>query len=366
LSVHDRAWRSTEACDVRASRRRAVKHSFCRFTPQLVAWLCACALSQAQAEPPAASAPNPSQTGSELARTLFGEGRALIERGRPAEACERLKRSQELALAIGTLLNLGLCHRHSGLLASAKQYYERAEALAATSRDLERVELARVEVAALERLVGTLTITVSERANPALEVWLDDVSQPRQRWGSSIAVDAGRHTIVARAVGRVEWQAAVDTRDGVASQLNVPVLAQVSEPGRVGLRTASLVTAGNSGGRADTGIDLRSATTLALASAGIAGVGLGVAYMVLARNAFDNSNPHCTARDVCDLRGIALRDDARAHATRATVAISVGAAVLGAAAIWIALPAETPAGGTRSLGAIAGPGFLRATLAGTL
>ena len=238
-------------------RRRAAPSSQC-LAHQLIACLCVCSFAGAQAGVPSADVEASSQTDSELARTLFGEGRALLADGRHVEACVRLKRSHDLALALGTLLNLGLCHRRSGLLATAKRYYERARELAIASQDRERLELARGEIAALEREVGTLTISVTEAADVPLQIWLDGVSQPKQHWGSPIALDAGEHHIVASAVGRREWRGTVVTRDGVASWLSVPLPATAA--GRVELRTAKRATANSTSAHAETGVDLHSTT----------------------------------------------------------------------------------------------------------
>src|SRR5687767_13153220 len=53
------------------------------------------------------------------AEPLFNEGRELLEKGRFAEACPKLARSQALAPAVGTLLNLGYCWEQLGKLRSA-------------------------------------------------------------------------------------------------------------------------------------------------------------------------------------------------------------------------------------------------------
>jgi predicted Zn-dependent protease len=54
------------------------------------------------------------QTPSE-AETLFREGLALLEAGKPAEACERFERSiLKDPRAIGVLMNLGRCNERAG------------------------------------------------------------------------------------------------------------------------------------------------------------------------------------------------------------------------------------------------------------
>ena len=64
------------------------------------------------------------------ADALFSQGRELLEKGRFLEACEKLRRSEELAPAVGTLLNLGFCYEQTAKLRSAMEAYSEAEILA--------------------------------------------------------------------------------------------------------------------------------------------------------------------------------------------------------------------------------------------
>jgi len=67
-------------------------------------WLAAVGITGVLLSAPSVGAETPSE-----ADTLFAQGRELLERGQYAEACAKLAKSEHLAPAIGTLLNLGYC-----------------------------------------------------------------------------------------------------------------------------------------------------------------------------------------------------------------------------------------------------------------
>ena len=70
--------------------------------------------------------------------TLFAEGRELLEKGKYPEAGAKLSRSEELAPAVGTLLNLAYCYEQLGKLRSAMEAYLEAERLANVAGEAKR------------------------------------------------------------------------------------------------------------------------------------------------------------------------------------------------------------------------------------
>src|SRR5688500_18545046 len=71
-------------------------------------------------------------TGSDkaLAEVLFREGRQLLQRGETDAACEKFAESHRLDEALGTLLNLAVCHESQGRFASAWAEFHQAAATA--------------------------------------------------------------------------------------------------------------------------------------------------------------------------------------------------------------------------------------------
>lgn len=148
-----------------------------------------------------------------LAQSLFEDGRRLLESGEVAAACAKLAESHRLDPAGGTLLNLALCHEREGKLATA--YVELVSAIAQGERDgrADRVSIAREHLAALEREVPRLVVTVP-RAPEGAEITLDGTPLREAAWGSAMAVDPGPHAVRARAPGHRELHVEVTARRG--------------------------------------------------------------------------------------------------------------------------------------------------------
>src|SRR5687768_5276645 len=90
------------------------------------------------------------------ADALFREGREAMKAGDLLIACEKLKESQRLDPAPGTLLNLAECEEKRGRLAIAWEHARRA--LDTMAQSDERVAMASARVAALELRLPRLTI----------------------------------------------------------------------------------------------------------------------------------------------------------------------------------------------------------------
>jgi hypothetical protein len=327
----------------------------------------------------AASAPDEAE-----AQRLFGEGRSLMQHQQLEAAAERLQRSQSLSPSVAALLNLGLCERLRGRLATARGYYLQAEALAAHQNDLARRDLASTEATGLESQIPTLTLRVSARPGDPIEIRIDDAPQSREAWGRPIWLDSGEHAVVVRMRGQDVWQEGVQLQDGSrhvlvvpAPRLPAPVLTPELEPAPSSA-SSPLLTAASS--PEDDSRSTASIVALSLGAAGIAAIGVSVVEAILARNAYADSNRGlCNKLDVCQPEGKHLRDSALADAARATAfGIGGGVLLLGGAGLWLLAPRGTPArplvaaspsSAARpraSLDLSAGPGALQLRLAGSL
>ena len=311
--------------------------------------------AQAHAAPPAAEV----ETDPIAARKLFLEGRALLDQGQPQKACELLERSQKLAPALGTVLNLGLCHRHSDRLATAHDYYRQAEVTATLAGDTERREFAHEEAAAISALRASLTLRVTGNADVALEVQVDDVLQPRAVWERPMFVDAGEHRVLVRADGYQSWQGSVSVQDGGKYLLVIPelvadasvALAPQSEP-RAAVPTPPKVpttetpvppaAAQKQAQARDSGTSTGRVLALVTAGAGVAAIGTSLVLGLIARNEFQDSE--CKPSGVCTPLGFRQRADAHTLANRATfIGVAGGAAVLGGTVLWFLSPEASSA-----------------------
>lgn len=295
------------------------------------------------------------------ARKLFLEGRELLDRGQPQEACERFERSQQLSPTLGTLLNLGLCHRYCDRLATAHDYYRRAEVMATLAGDDERREVAHDEAAEIAPKRPSLTLRITGgSAELPLEIELDGVLQAREVWQRPIYVDAGEHRIAVRGPGREAWHGSVVVADAGKYLLVIPELRPESgapEPAPIGGRRLPPSAAephALSPARAALSVDrappapnhTSRIVAITLGGAGIVALGVSVAFGAVALSTSNKSNPHCSSLDHCDDRGRELRVQAHANAARANALGIAGAvALVGAAALWLLLPPPAADGG---------------------
>jgi hypothetical protein len=111
----------------------------------------------------------------------FAEGRALLEQGKPEEACGKFSAALELEPdAAGVLLNLGLCNVQQHKLATALRWFRKA---AASGQD-EVVAAANQQITTLSSLVPTVRIEAAGAV--AIDGTPADTRDP-------IEIDAGHH-----------------------------------------------------------------------------------------------------------------------------------------------------------------------------
>lgn len=315
------------------------------------------------------------------ARKLFLEGRALLDKNQPHEACDLLERSHKLAPTLGALLNLGLCHSYSGHLATAHDYYRQAEIMA-TLRDDARREFAHDEAAALAARRATLTLRIAGSRDALLEVKIDDVAKPRDVWEHPMYLDAGEHRITVEGAGGKTWQGAVQVADGAnhvmvipefqasaGSPSGAPAKAELPAPQPKREPDAQLQAQMSAvDAKPAAGLSTARVVALSIGGAGVVALGASLVYTLNAKSAFDDSNRgECNRINVCNGRGVQLRDDAQADATRATVlSIAGGAALAGGALLWFLSAPSVGAESRESVKLAAAPGVVSASWTGRL
>lgn len=326
-----------------------------------VLWVaCSCASAYAQtaaakkAEKPPSTASDREDDGDSVeaieARKLFLEGRALLNQNRPREACESLEKSYKIAHTLGALLNLGLCHSYNGHLATAHEYYRKAEIMATLQNDPRR-EFAHNEAAALAPRRATLTLRVHDK-DAALEVRLDDIPRARESLDYPIYIDGGEHRVAVYEDGKQRWQGTVLVVDGNKHVLEIPMIGAGAKstvpsppPDRASEAPPSSyeemlverkAVAENT--THTSGLGTTRIVALSVGGAGVAALGASLIYTLAASRSFDDSNrgPCSSSTDICTPKGLALRDDALAHATRATIFGVAGTAALAAGVVlWL-------------------------------
>jgi len=141
------------------------------------------------------------------AEQLFIDGQAQLRAGDVASACALLAESLRLDSALGTLLNLAVCHEQQGKLATAlRQYALVAEWARARGESAnERLQFAEERARALSPRVPRLWISVSGQRTDVL-VRLDGRLLSAAEIGRWLELDPGPHQLEAERNGHRVWE----------------------------------------------------------------------------------------------------------------------------------------------------------------
>lgn len=331
----------------------------------LIALALAATPRAAFAEPPAGDA--------SPARTLFFDARKLMAEGHWLEACPKLEESERLDPGKGTEFNLAECYEHVGRVASALALYERV-AVASHADNMPAHEArARARAEALTPRVPSLVVVVgADSRTDGLEVTRDGEGVPPEAWSAHVHVDPGRHTVAARAPGRVAWAATVDLTEGTTTTVEVPPL--VPEATAIAPPTRSAETAAPAApppapppvqaGEESQATPGRTQRTIALAvgGAGVASVVAGAVFGVLSISAHNQADTWCDhATNQCtQQQGVDARNAAIDRGNAATwLFIAGGVAVSAGAVLWLSAPKARSA---PALGVSASGVFVRGEL----
>ncbi len=283
---------------------------------------------------------------------LFEDGKRLLAEGKVGEACDKLAESNRLAARGGTLLNLGLCHEQQGKLLAARRELRDALALAKRDARADRIPIAAEHLAAVEARLSFLKLVPPPNVGEdKVEIRIDDAPIARREW-SAVAVEAGRHVLVATASGFRPRESVVTVPEGPPQRLTTPIEALVPEG--AGPATATTPPAPADANAKTTHADaavpsgaapLRTAALVA----GITGVAVSLITGAWALERKGVVRAHCNADSkACDPDGSDAASLGRALVITSTVAFAVGAVGFGA---WLVLPDGRAPGGAGTGGA---------------
>jgi hypothetical protein len=270
------------------------------------------------------------------ATVLFDEGVALMEKGKLAEACPKLLRSNELSPNGGTLFALAECYERSGRVASAWITYKEAAIRANAAKRDEAEKKATESAQRLAPSISKLVIQVPPAAAvDGLAIELDGRAVARAEWGVATPIDPGPHEIRINAPGRVAVTRDI-AFDRVAAQKTfaVPELeaARASQP---------IVSTDEGAPRGKA----QRVTGFVVGGVGLVGLALGTVFGLSAASKNDDATTHCRDNR-CDADGIRLDGEGRDAATLSTIAfIAGGTLVAGGLVLVLTAPSgrEKPA-----------------------
>jgi tetratricopeptide (TPR) repeat protein len=253
---------------------------------------------------------------------LFAQGRDLMEKGQFGDACAKLKKSEELSPAVGTLLNLGYCWEQLGRFRSAMEAYAEAEVLAGKTGDAKKSAFAKDRLSAVQPKVLKVVILVTPPAAPELEVRRNGAVVPKTDWGQAIGVDPDEVVVSATAPGRAPWKGVVMGKgEGATVTVFVPPL----EP-----EGAAAARRGEG-----SGLTTRRIAALGLGAGAALAIGAGVGTALVAKSRYDDSQSHCDGSG-CDPIGLEMQRGAVTQGNVATALVGLGVLCAGAGAyLWI-------------------------------
>jgi serine/threonine-protein kinase len=307
-----------------------------------------CALASAAAVivasgPAWADPPRPASD-AVTAQNLFYEARALMRENKFGLACPKLEESLRLDYGIGTEFNLADCNEKVGKLATAWSRFINVAVAARARHQEQREKVARERAKALEARLPKLTIEI-DAATPNLEVKRNGVVVDPGSWGTAIPVDPGFHRITASAPGRRSWETTMTIAEGKPARVVVPALPTVSVEAPSVPRNSERAEPVALPAPFPEPIVERVGTQRTIgwivSGVGLAGLGVGAGFGLDSLQKRESAKDHCE-RDVCDGRGVSLRDQAIASGDIATVStIAGGAALLGGLILVVTAPRST-------------------------
>jgi hypothetical protein len=279
------------------------------------------------------------------AEALFREGRTLLEKGDLAAACPKLEQSQKLDPSSGTMLNLALCHEKEGRIATAWAEYLVAARMARTQGKADRAQAAEGYASALEPKLSYLTVNVSQKV-PGMIIRRGGTELDASTLGSRLPIDPGEHVLTVSAPGHKPLElelrigAAGDTQTVVIPALEkdepgvaaatAPAAAPASAPSPVAPAAQAPATPPPLPKAAQKG---SSIVPWLIGGAGVAALGAGGVFGVLALGTYSDAENSCPTHQGCSDADIETRNRATLQANIANVGIGLGVVGVGIGAV---------------------------------
>lgn len=322
---------------------------FCSACSALAVRAAALALVLAGAEGRASAQ---SSTDRTLAESLFRQGREAMDKGNVADACAKFAESYRLDKALGTQLNLALCHEKEGRVATAWAEFNDAADEAHRDHD-DREAFARKHIAALEVELPRVRFVVdpANLASSGIEIRIDGIILGQAAWSALVPVDPGEHVVEATATDKRPWKTKITiVRAASVTNITVPPLQGAPQ-----VRASLPPTHKASDQNSSSGSTQRVLGVIA-AGLGVAGLAVGGALGLKAIALKGERDSQCKPNNVCSAEGLSKDDDARTAATLSTIGfVAGGALVVSGAVLYFTAPSGSPIAGAGTVGMAVAP-----------
>jgi hypothetical protein len=247
------------------------------------------------------------------AEALFRDGRAAAQKGDWETACPKLRESQRLDPAAGTLLNLADCEEHRGKIATAWQLYR--QVVESLPESDERVPFAKKRAADLERKLPHLTVRLVGPVPNGAKVVRNEIELSDASLGSALPVDPGAYKIVVTAPGHEPSTKEVVVAEGASPLIEIRAGAplgttEIPPPKTTSNRTAGWVVGG----------------------IGVAGLGVGAVAGILTLGKKGTVDDNCNAEKRCNQAGYDAAQSGKTLGMVTTTGLVVGAIGVGVGA----------------------------------
>jgi hypothetical protein len=319
-------------------------------------------LASAAAAQPTAP-PSVAQSAEDGRAALYREGVEAASAGRWAEAKKRFAETLAMRASPKVFFSLAQAEEELGQLASAQADYESALHGAKTAGDAEVVGAAEQALRTLEPRVPHVVV-VCANATGQTRALLD---QRPIAMGTAVAVDPGTHHLAVSAPGARDVTPIVSVAE--RQRLEVPAcpVAVVAPLPPMPAPPPPAATAGvppptapeKPPGAPSAGVNWRT-VGLVTAGAGVVGLGVGMAFGIVAKSKLDQSNSSgCNGND-CTASAAAVRRDSLSAANVSTAAFVVGGVLAaGGVVLWLLAPSGHAAGvGVTPVATVGGSGVM--------
>jgi hypothetical protein len=278
----------------------------------------------------------------------------MKQKGKIAEACEKFEASERLEPKVGTELNLANCREKNGQTSSAWAMFALAAGNAKRAGIEDSAAEARKRVAALQKKLIYLTITVpAESQFDGLVIKRNETSLDRALWNQAVPVDPNEYTIVAEGPDHKSWSVtlAVKTKSKV---IDVPKLEETEHKPE---RKPDDTTVTNEPTKRSDPDDTRTpppkrpepprkykSTAIALGAIGAGAVVLAIGFGLHANNLESLSDEMCPPDMMrcTNAHGVDLNSSARTDGWIANISWGIGTVAVAGAVVawWLGSPAQ--------------------------
>ena len=175
---------------------------------------------------PALGQSQPAPADLAQARELFRQGVDRLRASEWSQACDYLRRSNELVETAQTQLNLAVCSGMLGRILDQSEHLRAFLRLAGPDIDPERIEEARRTVESLEPRIPRIVVRVRGTPDEGFHVRVDRSVLPRAAWGTPRPVNPGQVHVEAEGESYVTFRSTVRVQIGETMEVEVPLVAR--------------------------------------------------------------------------------------------------------------------------------------------